>query len=157
MVEHTLGNEVKKQPDTVPAIIESTLVPTTEKKESFSSTSSVEDLEVGKTLILKNLNFEGGTDVLLPEAKPTLELLVKILKKNPTVEIEIGGHVCCANDMQLSVYRAQSVYKYLIRKGIDESRLTYKGYSRSKPIYEDDRSAFEARANRRVEITVLKK
>lgn len=129
----------------------------TEKKESFSSTSSVSDLEVGKTLILKNLNFEAGTAVLLPEGKPTLELLVKTMKENPTLEIEIGGHVCCENDMQLSIYRAKSVYNYLIKKGIDESRLTYKGYSRSKPIYEDDRGELEAKANRRVEITVLKK
>jgi outer membrane protein OmpA-like peptidoglycan-associated protein len=128
-----------------------------EKKEAFSTTSSINDLEVGKTLILENLNFEGGTAVLLPEAKPTLELLLKTLKNNPTVEIEIGGHVCCADDMPLSVLRAQSVYNYLIKKGIDESRLKYKGYSRSKPIYENDKTPFEARANRRVEITVLKK
>ncbi len=125
--------------------------------ESFNSTSTISDLEIGKTLVLKNLNFEGGTAILLPEAEPTLKLLLKTMKKNPTLEIEIGGHVCCADDMPLSVLRAKTVYKYLIEKGIDESRLKYKGYSRNKPIYEDDRNPFEAKANRRVEITVLKK
>ena len=48
-------------------------------------------------------------------------------------------------------------FKYLKKKGIDESRMTYKGYSRNKPIIEDDRQEANARVNRRVEITVLKK
>ena len=128
-----------------------------EKKESFNSESSIDDLAVGKTLVLKNLNFEGGTAILLSEAKPTLELLVKILKDNPTLEIEVGGHVCCADDMPLSILRAKSVCKYLVKKGIDATRLTSKGYSRSRPIYEDDRAPEAAKANRRVEITILKK
>lgn len=128
-----------------------------EERKAFSSTSSINDLEVGKTLILKNLNFEGGTAILLPEAQPTMELLLKTMKENPTLEIEIGGHVCCFNDMPLSVLRAQTVLKYLVKKGIDESRMTYKGYSRNKPIIEDDRREADAKINRRVEITILKK
>lgn len=126
-------------------------------KEAFSSASTINDLQIGKTLVLKNLNFEGGTAVLLPEAQPTMELLLKTMKENPTLEIEIGGHVCCFDDMPLSVLRAQTVFKYLKKKGIDESRMKYKGYSRNKPIIEDDRHEAEARVNRRVEITVLKK
>ncbi len=126
-------------------------------KEAFSSSSTINDLEIGKTLVLKNLNFEGGTAVLLPEAQPTMELLLKTMKENPTLKIEIGGHVCCFDDMPLSILRAQTVFKYLKKKGIDESRMTYKGYSRNKPIIEDDRHEAEARVNRRVEITVLKK
>lgn len=126
-------------------------------KEAFSSSSTINDLEIGKTLVLKNLNFEGGTAVLLPEAQPTMELLLKTMKENPTLKIEIGGHVCCFDDMPLSILRAQTVFKYLKKKGIDESRMTYKGYSRNRPIIEDDRQEAEARVNRRVEITVLKK
>lgn len=128
-----------------------------EAKKAFSENSTINDLEIGKTLVLKNLNFEGGTAVLLPEAQPTMELLLKTMKENPTLEIEIGGHVCCFDDMPLSVLRAQTVFKYLKKKGINESRMTYKGYSRNKPIIEDDRHEAEARVNRRVEITVLKK
>jgi outer membrane protein OmpA-like peptidoglycan-associated protein len=139
------------------AVIPSAIPKSEQQKETFTTTSSITDLDVGKTLVLKNLNFEGGTAFLLPEAKPTLEILLKTLKDNPTLEIEIGGHVCCADDMPLSILRAQSVYKYLIKNGINESRLKYKGYSRNKPIYEDDTTAERARANRRVEITVLKK
>jgi outer membrane protein OmpA-like peptidoglycan-associated protein len=152
IIEKPIDQEVKQVPKKV--------VSTdgiSEKKESFNSESSIDDLAVGKTLVLKNLNFEGGTAILLSEAKPTLELLLKILKENPSLEIEVGGHVCCADDMPLSVLRAKSVCKYLVKNGIDESRLTPKGYSRNNPIYEDDRAAAAAKANRRVEITILKK
>ena len=128
-----------------------------EPKKAFSTTSTIADLEVGKTLILENLNFEGGTAILLAEAKPTLDLLIKTMKDNPTLEIEIGGHVCCSNDMPLSIMRAKTVYNYLSKKGIDESRMTYKGYRRNKPIIEDDRQEADAKVNRRVEITVIKK
>ena len=115
-----------------------------EEKKSFSATSTIADMEVGKTLILQNLNFEGGTAILLPEAKPTMELLLKTMKDNPTLEIEIGGHVCCFDDMPLSVLRAQTVLKYLAKKGIDESRLIYKGYSRNKPIIENHHGTITA-------------
>ncbi|MBA3705735.1 MAG: OmpA family protein [Bacteroidetes bacterium] len=134
-----------------------TLAPVPEDKKTFNEKSSLTDLEVGKTLVLKNLNFEGGTAVLLPEGKPTLEMLLRTMQENPTLVIEIGGHVCCFDDMPLSIYRAESVYKYLLRKGIDKGRMTYKGYSRNKPIFIDDKDESRARANRRVEITEIKK
>ncbi|OFY86158.1 MAG: hypothetical protein A3F72_06810 [Bacteroidetes bacterium RIFCSPLOWO2_12_FULL_35_15] len=127
------------------------------KTEELKNSNTLNDLEVGKTLILKNLNFEGGTAILLPEAKPSLELLLRTMIENPTLEIEIAGHVCCANDMPLSVLRAKTVYTYLVKKGINEKRMGYKGYSRNKPIFEDDNNETNARANRRVEITILKK
>lgn len=152
--------ETRRQEDTDPLKQEIQKIITNEiiePKKAFSSTSKIEDLEVGKTLILQNLNFEGGTAVLLAEGKPTLDFLLKTMKENPTLEIEIDGHVCCFDDMPLSILRAKSVYNYLIRKGIDESRMTYKGFSRNKPIIADDRHEADAKVNRRVEITILKK
>ena len=113
------------------------------------------DLKVGNSLVLKNMSFEGGTDNLLMEAKPSLESLLSTMKNNPTLEIEIAGHVCCADDMPLSIARAKAVHDYLISKGIDKSRLKYVGYSRNKPIGSD--ATEEGRKqNRRVEITILK-
>jgi outer membrane protein OmpA-like peptidoglycan-associated protein len=116
---------------------------------------SSSNLEVGKTLVLKNLNFEGGTPILLPESEPTLKELLKIMQDNPTMEIEIGGHVCCGPDMDLSIERAKRVYTYLKGHGIDSRRMSYRGYSFDKPIANE--STEEGRTkNRRVEITILK-
>jgi hypothetical protein len=60
------------------------------------------------------------------------------MKENPTLEILIGGHVCCFNDMRLSVLRAKTIYDYLVENGIDKSRMKYKGYGLSKPLYLDN-------------------
>lgn len=153
----TLNAEVPVQSIPI-SPLESQVSPLVIKKvEELKSSNTLNDLEVGKTLILKNLNFEGGTAILLPEAKPSLELLLRTMIENPTLEIEIAGHVCCANDMPLSVLRAKTVYIYLVKKGINEKRMGYKGYSRNKPIFEDDNNETNAMANRRVEITILKK
>ncbi|MCW3083804.1 MAG: OmpA family protein [Bacteroidetes bacterium] len=113
------------------------------------------NLEVGKKLILKNLNFVGGSDELLPESAPVLKDLLKLMNDNPGLEVEIGGHVCCGPAMELSVQRAKRVYDYLVENGVAKKRLTYKGYSFDKPIASDNTEDGKTR-NRRVEITVLK-
>jgi outer membrane protein OmpA-like peptidoglycan-associated protein len=125
------------------------------KEIIISNGLSSEKLEVGKTLVLKNLNFEGGTPILLPESEPTLKELLQIMKDNPTMEIEIGGHVCCGPDMELSVQRARKVFNYLKGYGINAKRMTYKGYSFDKPIASESTEEGKTK-NRRVEITILK-
>ncbi|MCW3102550.1 MAG: OmpA family protein [Bacteroidetes bacterium] len=131
-------------------------VPAEKKNDAAPSVGlSSEGLEVGKKMILKNLNFEGGTAVLLVESEPALKELLKFMQDHPTIEIEIGGHVCCGPEMELSVMRAQKVYNYLKNYGISEKRMTYKGYSFDKPIA-SERTEEGKRANRRVEITILK-
>ncbi|MDF2438578.1 MAG: OmpA family protein [Bacteroidota bacterium] len=112
-------------------------------------------LEVGETLILKNLNFEGGTPILLAQSEPVLKDLLKFMQDNPTLEIEIGGHVCCGPDYELSVLRAKKVYNYLKNYGVDPKRMSYKGYSFDKPIASEQTEEGRT-ANRRVEITILK-
>ncbi|MFL5765414.1 MAG: OmpA family protein [Bacteroidia bacterium] len=124
--------------------------------EVLTEENSIANLSVGQTLVLKNLNFEGGTAMLLKEATPSLELLLKIMKENPGLEIEIEGHVCCANDMPLSVARAIRVYKYLVAGGIKEERLRYQGHSNFQPLTEE-RDEDERIMNRRVEIKIMKK
>lgn len=124
-------------------------------------------LEIGQTLAIKNLNFIPGRHFLLPEAEPTLLELLQILKDNPTIHIEVQGHICCTDlnsdamdqdtkTMTLSINRAEYVYNYLIDNGISPYRLSYKGFGASKPlvseITEEDRSK-----NRRVEIMIVDK
>ena len=126
------------------------------KPEELKEDIKYEELQPGQILLLKNLNFEGGTANLLQESKPSLQLLLKLLKEHPTLEIEIEGHVCCATDMRLSVDRALTVLEYLVRNGISEKRLTYQGHSNNNPITEE-RNEEERIINRRVEIMVMKK
>jgi len=83
---------------------------------------------------------------------------VDYLNTNPNLKIEIGGHTdnvgSKAYNKTLSENRAKSVYTYLISKGIDKDRLSYKGYDFSIPIA--DNATEEGRAlNRRTEFKVI--
>jgi outer membrane protein OmpA-like peptidoglycan-associated protein len=97
---------------------------------------------------------------------PVLVKLVETLKKETNLRIEIQGHVCCFDgnddgfdydnlDHQLSVNRAKAVYDYLIKNGIEASRLTYKGYGYSDPKVFPEITPQDEQMNRRVEVKVL--
>jgi len=78
---------------------------------------------------------------------------------NPTVNIEIQGHV---NDeskhgllsKRLSKRRAKRILKYLVTSGISESRLSAVGFGNSKPVYKTPKDNVEKEANRRVEVLI---
>lgn len=127
--------------------------------------NDISTLEVGQTLALPNLSFIPGRHFLMFGSEETLKQLVTVLKDNPTILIEIQGHICCMSPeidgldkdtqtMTLSVNRAEYVYNYLIKNGISPYRLTFKGYGASKPLVfevtEEDRQK-----NRRVEIMIV--
>lgn len=123
--------------------------------------------ETGQSLVLKNINFVGGRDEFLREAFPTLKELLKIMKDQADLKIEIQGHVCCTYNGQdgpnletggehLSVDRAKAVYDYLVYNGIDASRMRYKGLGGSKRLVYPEMSESDRTRNRRVEIVILK-
>lgn len=116
---------------------------------------SIMNTEVGKTLLLDHINFVGGSDVWLEESVSSIEKLLEVLSENPTVKIEIQGHICCANtdESNLSTRRALAIYNYLIANGIDKKRLSYKGFGRTRPLIDNPDEV----KNRRVEILILEK
>ena len=80
------------------------------------------------------------------------------MKSNATVRIEVSGHTDSTGDPKqnqiLSENRAKAVYNFLTNAGIPVSRLTYKGYGKTKPVASND--AEEGRSqNRRTEFTIL--
>ena len=70
-----------------------------------------------------------------------LDNLVAYLNSRPTIKIELQGHTDAQGDddenLELSKNRAKAVKDYLISQGIDESRLTSKGYGETKPAFID--------------------
>lgn len=123
-------------------------------------------LKEGQTLTLKNVYFPPGSHVIKPESYETIEKLFRILADNPALKISIEGHVCCihdvpdaldidTNELLLSVNRAKEIYSYLVKNGIEEDRLKYSGFGRSRPIVDVERSEEDADRNRRVEIRVV--
>lgn len=118
-------------------------------------------------ILLANVFFDLNKSTLRKESFVELNKLVEFLESNPKVKIEIGGHTDSrgSNNKELSTARAKSVYDYVISKGIDASRLSYKGYGETKPVYSDEyisglstEKEKEAahQANRRTEYKIVK-
>jgi outer membrane protein OmpA-like peptidoglycan-associated protein len=142
--------------------------PGTEQLRSLMETIADTATKAGSTIALKNINFYGGNALPLPEAFATLDELLEVMKVNYNLVIEIRGHICCVNhsgDVELrstgnglSEERARTVYAYLVGNGIAESRVSYKGFGHSQPIYPYPENSEEERtANRRVEIKIISK
>ena len=117
-------------------------------------------IQVGGSVILRNVFFNTASYELKPESKVELQKLTDFLNLNKTVLIEIDGHTdnIGSEEMnkKLSESRAKEVYKYLIYSGIDENRMKFTGYGFSKPISSNETD--EGRAlNRRTEFRIIKK
>jgi OmpA-OmpF porin, OOP family len=115
-------------------------------------------IEKGATIRLNNIFFETASYTLKKESFNELDRLVKILKDNPGIKIEIGGHTDDvgqdANNLDLSNKRANAVMEYVAAKGIDKLRMQSKGYGETKFLVENTNDENRA-INRRVEFTVL--
>ncbi len=113
-----------------------------------------------------HIYFYTDTDDFKPEAKQELEKLVTMLTENPKLYVEIQGHMNFSESRQanilqriynhdLSHKRAKAVYMYLISRGINKDRLTYKGLSNYRMIFPNPTSDLEADQNKRVEVWTL--
>jgi outer membrane protein OmpA-like peptidoglycan-associated protein len=102
-------------------------------------------------------NFDFDKATLTPAGKAKVADAARILKDNPTIHVEIGGHTDSigsdAYNQRLSERRARAVADELIRDGISASRLTVRGYGERKPVADNKTEEGRAR-NRRVEIVV---
>ncbi len=85
-------------------------------------------------------------------------MLVEFLKRNPELKVELAGHTddvgSASYNQKLSADRAESVRKALIDHGIDETRLTAKGYGANKPLCPNDSDEHRA-LNRRTEMIII--
>ena len=102
--------------------------------------------------------FEFAQADLLPASERTLATLADVLRRNPDVRLEVGGHTDAVgsdetND-RLSVRRAASVRSFLVAAGVDPARLTSAGYGERRPIASNGDEAGRA-LNRRVEFAVI--
>jgi len=103
--------------------------------------------------------FDTNKTNINPIAAKALDRNGMILKGNPQIKVEIGGHSDPAGsdklNQKISEKRAQSAKKYIQDKfNIPEGRMIAKGYGSKKPVA--DNKTKEGRAkNRRVEFRVI--
>jgi outer membrane protein OmpA-like peptidoglycan-associated protein len=115
-------------------------------------------VKIGKKVVLKNILFETGKSVLTSGSYTELDHLLNIMTENTQMKIEISGHTDKTGseplNFKLSEARAKAVVDYLVKKGIDHSRMEFRGYGSLQPIADNATSAGRAK-NRRVEFKIL--
>jgi OmpA-OmpF porin, OOP family len=122
-------------------------------------------IEIGQIVRLNNVFFDFDKWDLRPESFVELDRVVKLLKENPTIEIEMSAHTDSHGtdeyNFKLSDNRARSCMEYILSKGIEPGRITSHGYGESVPVAPnsnvDGSDNPEGRQlNRRVEFKILK-
>jgi len=121
---------------------------------------NLQPIKVGKSYRLNDIYFDFNSYELKPESEIVIDEFFDFLNDNTTLKISIQGHTDnVGNDddnLKLSQNRAKAVYDYLLEKGIDPQRISYKGFGESKPIATNDTESGRAR-NRRTEFVIIGK
>lgn len=122
---------------------------------------SLESIKRGsKSVIIENIFFDFDSYAIQSTSYPELQRLIQLLTKEQEIIIEIGGHTdeqgSNAYNLELSKQRALAVKEYLVKQGIDEKRLTTRGYGKQNPLVLSNNKNQQS-VNRRVEFTVKKR
>ncbi|CAN5300958.1 hypothetical protein BH11BAC6_BH11BAC6_12980 [soil metagenome] len=117
----------------------------------------LQPLTLNATGVLKNIQFATNTAALEPVSLIELDKLLQLMTENASITVQVNGHTdntgTDIRNNQLSMDRAKAVADYLISKGIDKKRLTWKGFSASKPVVANDTETARA-LNRRTEFVI---
>lgn len=131
-----------------------------EEYQEVEKDVALKPIEVGQSIILKNIFFDFDKATIRSESANELDRLIKLLTENPTLKIELGSHTDSKGsddyNQKLSQSRSQSVVTYLIGKGIATDRLVAKGYGETVPVATNDTEAGR-QENRRTEFKILSK
>lgn len=118
----------------------------------------VEDLKPGTVMRLVNIQFEFGSAALTQDSDEGINMLAAFLESHPDIHVELAGHTDNVGsetyNVKLSEERAAVVRQALISKGIEEERLSAKGYGSMKPIVPNDTDEHRA-MNRRTEMIIV--
>jgi len=97
-------------------------------------------IKEGTRIRINNIFFDVNEATLRHESYRELERMSKVLRQNPGFRVEIEGHTDDQGDagynLKLSQSRADAVVRYLIKKGVEKSKLLARGYGESRPVKE---------------------
>ena len=121
--------------------------------------------DLAPVFAIDNIHFNYGRTNIRYDASVQLAKIVAFLEANPTVKIAIKVHTDSRGEdgynMNLTETQAQSIYQWLVSKGISPNRLTAKGYGETQLVNGCENgvpcSEEEHQANKRVEFIIIEK
>ena len=131
-----------------------------DKSKPYLMDVPLQPIGMNEVVVMRNIFFDTDKYDLRSESMAELSKLVALLKNNPALKIEVMGHTDNVGDdaknMKLSENRAKSVCDYLISKGVEQSRVKYKGYGKTVPLKPNDTDE-NRQLNRRTEFKIIGK
>ena len=120
-------------------------------------------IKQGLKIRIRNIYYDYGKATLRDSSKIELNLIVKWMKDNPSVNLKIISYTdnrsSAGFNQKLSERRSKSVVNYLIASGISKERLISEGKGETDPIYKcpnpKDCTQEQHQANRRTEFEVI--
>ncbi|HYC86250.1 MAG TPA: PorP/SprF family type IX secretion system membrane protein [Chryseosolibacter sp.] len=131
------------------------------KRDSVIATVKAGDVrhkpfEIEKVIL--HFNFEFNSSELDEASTTYLDELMTALAEDPHLKIRLTGHTdnvgSASFNLKLSKYRANSIKKYLVSKGVEASRIAAEGKGLTEPL-NDNRTEADRAKNRRVELTIF--
>jgi outer membrane protein OmpA-like peptidoglycan-associated protein len=121
--------------------------------------------DLAKILNIPIIYFDFDKSNIRPDAAAELEKVIAVMKKYPTLKIDVRSHTDSRGsdpyNLALSQRRNVSTRAYIVSKGIDESRLTGKGYGETRHVNKCSNGVKcteeEHQLNRRSEFIVVEK
>ena len=118
----------------------------------------VKPMEKGEAYTINDILFESNSSKLKESSKIVLDGFVDWLLVNKELNIEIQGHTDDIGpdkaNLALSMDRSFSVMEYLIKNGVEKSRLKFKGYGESNPKVPNNSSKSRS-INRRTDFLIF--
>ncbi|MEM1323460.1 MAG: OmpA family protein [Bacteroidota bacterium] len=122
------------------------------------------NIEEGQIISLKDIYYDFDKYNIRPDASIDLHHVVDLLKKYPSLEIELGSHTDCRGTHKynrwLSSKRAKEARAFILSRGIARHRVTARGYGetvlRNECADGVDCSEEKHQQNRRTEVKVTK-
>jgi OOP family OmpA-OmpF porin len=112
----------------------------------------------GMVVRLQSVHFHWDETTMLPGSSVDLDKLLELMRRYPDMVVAIVGHTDNEGgdeyNLALSERRALAVADYLYDRGIDHSRLRWKGMGERQPAASND-TPEGRQINRRVEFHIL--
>ncbi|RNC64637.1 OmpA family protein [Proteiniphilum sp. X52] len=118
----------------------------------------VNEGEAIKVTFESGILFATNSSTLNTASRTSLDKFATSLQNNPDTDVKIYGHTDStgsdAINNPLSQRRAESVYNYLVSKGVSGARMVSEGFGSTQPVADNNTVAGRAQ-NRRVEVYIL--
>jgi len=94
-------------------------------------------LYTNKPIVMENILYDFDDDRITTSAEIDLTLIYEIMTQYPDMKVELGSHTDSRGEdnynKDLSQRRADSARRWLMRKGIDRTRIVPQGYGETVP------------------------